>query len=317
MDDAAKTTLAQLLIRDDTLSELAVLRQDAKDLGWRQMAQEREKRGVLTPLYRIAKTLLPQLDISQQNILYYASFATFYTVHDLRNLRPEQTHLYLLCYAWLRYRQLTDNLVDAMAYHMRQMEEQVRAAAKQSFVAEQVRRQQDTPRVGRLLLLYVDDTVADTPPFGNVRQRAYQTLPKDAVQLIGQRMSVKPASKLALHWQAVDALGVRIRRHLRPLYLAINFAGSTPDNPWLAAMAWMKGVFAKQQRLSQLPLAECPATTLPERLRPYLLTFDAKGVPTGLQADRYEFWLYRQIRKRLQSGGDLRRRQLPISSPCG
>src|SRR3546814_12547726 len=30
--------------------------------------------------------------------------------------------------------------------------------------------------------------------------------------------------------------------------------------------------------------------------------FDAEGKPTGLHADRYEFWLYRQVRKRFQSG---------------
>mgnify|MGYP001581058556 FL=1 len=33
-----------------------------------------------------------------------------------------------------------------------------------------------------------------------------------------------------------------------------------------------------------------------------MLTFDANGKPTELNADRYEFWLYRQIRKRFQSG---------------
>ena len=59
---------------------------------------------------------------------------------------------------------------------------------------------------------------------------------------------------------------------------------------------------AKTQRLSQRPLAECPEATLPKRLRPYLLRFDADGQPSGLHADRYEFWLYRQIRKRLKSG---------------
>lgn len=68
------------------------------------------------------------------------------------------------------------------------------------------------------------------------------------------------------------------------------------------ALAWAKGVFTKQQRLSQRPLAECPAATVPKRLRPYLLTFDADGKPTGLHADRYEFWLYHQVRKRFQSG---------------
>ncbi|MDN6929074.1 Tn3 family transposase, partial [Klebsiella pneumoniae] len=139
-------------------------------------------------------------------------------------------------------------------------------------------------------------------PFGEVRQRAYKIMPRDTLQTTAQRMSVKPASKLALQWQAVDELADRMRRHLRPLYVALDLSGSNPDSPWLAALPWAKGVFAKQQRLSQRPLDEWPAATLPKRLRPYLLTFDADGKPTGLHADRYEFWLYRQIRKRLQSG---------------
>jgi TnpA family transposase len=302
LDDAAKAALAQLLVRDDTLSELAALKQDVKDFGWRQMAQERAKRARLEPLYRIAKVLLPRLAISQQNLNHYASLANFYTIHDLRSFKPEQTHLYLLCYAWLRYRQLTDNLVDALGYHMKQFEDESKARASKHFVAEQVRRQQDTPQVGRLLSLYVDDTVGDATPFGDVRQRAYKIMPKDALLSAAQRLSVKPASKLALRWQVVDGLAERIRRHLRPLYGALDFAAIDPDNPWLAALAWAKGVFSRQQRLSQRPLAECPVATLPKRLRPNLLILDAEGQPTGLHADRYEFWLYRQIRKRLKSG---------------
>ena len=302
LDDAAKAALAQLLVRDDTLSQLAALKQDAKDFGWRQMIREREKRALLEPLHRIAKALLPKLGVSQQNLLYYASLANFYTVHDLHNLKADQTRLYLMCYAWQRYRQLSDNLVDAMAYHMKQLEDESSALAQKLFLAEHVRRQQDTPQVGRLLLIYVDDTVADATPFGNVRQRAYKIMPRDTLRITGQRLSVKPVSKLALHWQAVDSLTERIRRHLRPLYVALDFASTVPDSPWLAALAWAKSVFARQQRLSQRPLAECPAATLPQRLRPYLLTFDADGKPTGLHAGHYEFWLYRQIRKRFQSG---------------
>ena len=303
LDEPAKAALGQLLVRDDTLSQLAALKQDAKDFGWRQMAREREKRTTLEPLHRIAKALLPVLGVSQQNLLYYASLANFYTVHDLRNLKADQTQLYLLCYAWVRYRQLSDNLVDAMAYHMKQLEDEGSADAKQAFVAEQTRRQQNTPQqVGRLLSLYIDDSVPDPTPFGDVRQRAYKIMPRDTLQTTAQRMSEKPLNKLALHWQAVDALAERIRRHLRPLYVALDLAGTNPDSPWLAALAWAKGVFAKQQRLSQRPLAECPVATLPKRLRPYLLTFDADGKPIGLHADRYEFWLYRQVRKRFQSG---------------
>ncbi|CAH2802353.1 MAG: Transposase [uncultured Caballeronia sp.] len=81
------------------------------------------------------------------------------------------------------------------------------------------------------------------------------------------------------------------------MYVELNIVGTSPNNPWLAALAW-EAVFAKQPRLSQRPFAECPAATLPKHLRPYLLIFGAEGQPTGLHGDRYEFWLYRQIRKR-------------------
>jgi len=55
------------------------------------MARECEKRAMLEPLHRIAKALLPTLGISQQNLLFYASLANFYTVHALRNLKADQT----------------------------------------------------------------------------------------------------------------------------------------------------------------------------------------------------------------------------------
>ena len=302
LDDMSRAALDQLLARDDTLSELTALRQDAKDFRWKQMAREREKRAKLEPLYRIAKTVLLKLAISQQNLLYYASLAIFYTAHDMRNLKPEQTHLYLLCYVWQRYRQLTDNLVEALGYHMKQLEEDSKASGNKHFIAEQVRRQQETPQVGRLLLLYVDDTMADATPFGNVRQRAYKIMARDELEIAGRRLSIKPTSKLVLRWQVIDGLAERIRRHLRPLYVALDFACVDPNNLWLAALAWVKGVFAKQQRLSQRSFTEFSEATLPKRLRPYLMTFDAEDKPTGLQGDRYEFWLYRQIRKRFRSG---------------
>nr|CAA70598.1 transposase [Pseudomonas putida] len=305
LDESAKAALGQLLVRDDTLSQLAALKQDAKDFGWRQMAGEREKRATLKSLHGIAKALLPKLGISQQNLLYYASLANFYTVHDLRHLKAEQTRLYLLCYAWVRYRQLTDNLVDAMAFHMKKLEDEsarVRNSPLSPNSCDAIRKR----AVGRLLSLYVDDSVADPTPFGEVRQRAYKIMSRELLQNTAHGMSVKPLNKLALHWQAVDGLAERIRRHLRPLYVALDFRRTAPDNPWLAALTWAKSVFAKQQRLSQRPLDECPAATLPKRLRPYLLMFDRKARRQACMPIGYEFWLYRQ------SGNASRRAELYI-----
>uniref|UniRef100_UPI000BE428F8 Tn3 family transposase n=1 Tax=Escherichia coli TaxID=562 RepID=UPI000BE428F8 len=302
LDDPTIAELDKLIERDDTLSRLAVLRQDARDFGWRQMRNEREKRAVLEPLHRKACEILPALNISQQNLLYYASLANFYTVYDLRSLKPGQTRLYLLCYAWIRYRQFSDNLVDAMFFHMKQLEDESRNMAKKLLADVQEKHRRETSKIGRLLSLYVDDSVPDPTTFGEVRQRAWKIMPREALKSTAQRMSVKPVGKLTMQWQVVDGMTALIRRNLRPLYLSLDLTSMVRDNPWVKALNWLRVVFSKKQTLSQRPLEECPPETLPSRLHPYLLESGEEGETARLNAGRYEFWLYRQIRKRFLSG---------------
>jgi len=97
LDASARTALDKLIERKETLSELAAIKQDAKHFGYNMMVKEREKRATLEPLYQLAKTLLPTLDLSQQNLHYYASLAHYYTVYDLRRMKPGQTYLYRRC----------------------------------------------------------------------------------------------------------------------------------------------------------------------------------------------------------------------------
>lgn len=280
LDDTTIAGLDKLIERDDTLSRLAVLRQDARDFGWRQMSHEREKRAILEPLHRKACDILPALNISQQNLLYYASLANFYTVYDLRNLKSGQTRLYLLCYAWIRYRQFSDNLVDAMFFHMKQLEDESRSVAKQLMADVQEKHRRETFKIGRLLSLYVDDSVPDPTTFGEVRRRAWKIMPREALKTTAQRMSVKPVSRLALQWQAVDSMTALIRRHLRPLYMSLDLTSVVRDSPWAKALNWLRIVFGKKQTLSQRSLEECPPETLPARLRPYLLEYGEDGEPT-------------------------------------
>jgi len=302
LDDAARAALQKLLVRDNTLSELAAIKQDAKNFGHKMMAAERQKRATLAPIYAMAKALLPCLDISQLNIAYYASLANFYTIYDLRRLQSGQCHLYLLCYAWQRYRQLSDNLAGALGYQMKRLEDNTKKTANQQAAKVHTERQQAVPLVGRLILLYVDDTIEDTIPFGTVRRQAFRIMPKEALLLTGQLLSEKPVNQMDLRWQSVDKQSGRCTKNLRPLAMALDFDSSEGDSPWLAALRWMKSVFGRQQRLAQRPLDEIPINTIPRRLRAYLLNFDQDGKPTGLRGDRYEFWVYRQLRKHLDVG---------------
>ena len=250
LDESAKAALGQLLVRDDTLSQLAAL-QDAKDFGWRQMAGEREKRATLKSLHGIA-ALLPKLGISQQN-LHYASLANFYTVHDLRHLKAEQTRLYLLCYAWVRYRQLTDNLVDAMAFHMKNLRTRAARVRNSPLSPNSC----DAIRKRRRLAAAVAVRGRQRGRSDAVRRGAPTRL-QNHVQGIAAKHGAAHERQATEQTGAALAGGGRPgRTHSTPSTAAVRRARLRrhgPDNPWLAALTWAKSVFAKQQRLSQRPL---------------------------------------------------------------
>jgi len=77
-----KSSLQELLSKEksETLSDLADLKQDAKDFKPRMMAAEREKLHLIKPLYLLANSLLPKLDLSHKNVQYYASLVDYYTI---------------------------------------------------------------------------------------------------------------------------------------------------------------------------------------------------------------------------------------------
>jgi TnpA family transposase len=302
LNDAARAEFQKLIVRENTLSELAAIKQDAKHFGYQMMVMERQKRATLESVYRLAKTLLPKLEISQKNHHYYASLANYYTIYDLRRLKPGQTYLYLLCYAWQRYQQLNDNLVSALFYQLKKLEDETKAIAERQFSHLQANQHQEAPRVGRLILLYVDDAIDDATSFGTVRRQAFDIMPKDILLSAAQRLCEHSPSQMELRWQAVDKVAGRCKKNLRPLAMTLEFSSTLPRSPWLLALRWMKSTFSRQQTLVQRPLSEIPDGTLPKRLRAHLLVLDKEGKAKSIRGERYEFWIYRQIRKRLEIG---------------
>jgi len=267
------------------------------------MGLECQKRLTLAPLYAIAKVLLPSLDISQLNIAYYASLANFYTIYDLRRFKSGQTNLYLLCYAWQRYRQLTDNIVEAFGYHTRQLEDGTKAVANQQAAKILNERQQTTPRVGELLLLYVDDSLTDVTPFGAVRSRAFSIMPEDTLRSTGKLLTSTPVSQIDLRWQAVDKQSGLCTKKSTSAGNGSGFRQQQRQWQNLVGRAAMdEEGFSRQHQLAKQRVEDIPACTVPTRLRNYLLNFDQDGKPIGLRGDRYEFWVYRQLRKRIDMG---------------
>lgn len=297
----AKDEMQKLLLKEDTLSGLAALKQDAKNFKTQMMINERNKLLKLKPFYVIAKSLLPALALSQKNIQYYASLADYYSIRELREkLLPELTQLYLLCYAWQRYRQINDNLVDAFCYHLNQVNMESKVIASNSFANYLAEQQDENILMRKLAHFWVDKTIADNISFGNIRKAVFKIVPeKELAEKIA--LNNNALRKIHFKWKAIDDMANRIKINLRPIMIALDIESELPDNKWIAAIAWLKAIFSNKSNLRACPVLECPEGTIPKRLQNYLLETNACHQAT-LRAERYEYWIYRQLRKQIQVG---------------
>ena len=151
LDADDKKEITSLILREEGVSKLAALHQDAKNFGFKMMLKEREKHKTLEFFYIIAQNILKHLTISQQNINHYADLAIYHNSRDLLILSHNQSHLYILCYIFKKYQEVNDNLVEAFRYNTKKMDEKIRTKVKKQYQEEKA----DTERrIGRLLLLY-------------------------------------------------------------------------------------------------------------------------------------------------------------------
>lgn len=303
LSDQNKLLLKNLLQEEETLSGLAELKRDAKDFKSRMMDAEREKLVAIKPLYMTAKSFLPILKLSHQNISYYASLVHYYTIHDLRErIKPEQSYLYLLCYIWERYRQLSNNLMDAFCIHLKQFEDVLKIKAKEAYTQHALNQQTELGAMRRLAKYFVAEEVPDDRHFGDVRQEAFTTvISKEKLQEHVGNLDESTLSEIDFYWKTMDQEFHRYKLHLRPLLMTLDFSSVIADSPWLFAINWLKKTFNAGKQLHQWPIEDWPDKTLPKRLKSFLISTNLKG-KQRLNADRYEFWIYRQLKKRIKSG---------------
>lgn len=250
LNEESKQAIDQLLSRDDVISYLAALKQDSKDFGYKLMTTERQKLETIKPLYLLVKQLIPKLGISRQNLLYYADLVNYYTVYELRNQNPKQSYLYLLCYVWQRYLQLTDNLINAFGYHLKRFDEETKETAEEGFIKHSRRQQVQSATIGRLLQLYVDENVSDNTTFGEIRKKfVFPLMPEDALRNTAHQLIQKPITELSLKWKAVDTIGHKFKKHLRAIFMTLDFASATTNHPWVLAIEQLKQDFSKQKNL--------------------------------------------------------------------
>lgn len=100
----------------------------------------------------------------------------------------------------------------------------------------------------------------------------------------------------AFQWEHIDRAAPRFKRHLRPVLQSVEFAAPSTGDPLIEAVHFLKSAFPKGKPLGQYADTVFPTRCIPDKFKRYLYLKDAQRLKR-LLPDRYEFFVYRQLRQ--------------------
>jgi TnpA family transposase len=301
IDASAKAALNRLLEDTRGLHEITLLKRDPRDFSHREIRREAERGEEMRALYDLSQRLLPQLNISKENIKYYASLVDYYSVHRLRQLSGSMVYVYLLCFIQHRYQKLHDNLIQSLLHHVRKHGDDAREAAKEMVYALRVATNADITKGGQILKLFTDDGIAGSLPFEEVRRKAFAMLDAPRLDAVADYLTTQARfDEKAFEWQHLDRAAQRIKVNLRPILQGVEFAAAAPDDPLIEALRFLEKASRIGKALTAYREQDIPLHWVPEKMRRYL--YEKNDGRRRLLADRYEFLLYRQLRNGVEAG---------------
>ncbi len=296
LPNTIKDVLNELLISDDGLSRLAQLRKEPKDFSHKVITEEIQKRESIRPLYDITIKTLPTCDISNENIRQYANMVGYYSTTRLRRIKRDDSYLYLICFIFHRYQKINDDLINAFIYHVNKYINEAKASAKDQVYEYKTEANRYLKDAARVLQLFVDENMAEDVSFSRVKEMAFEMLAKEKFPVVSQYISKMQFDEIEYEWNHYVRLANTFKRNLRQIFLNIDFRGHSSNYTLIQAASFLKEVLSKKNILGRIKPESFPQAIIPEKLKRYICS------ETGINADKYEFLIYRHLRSCLQAG---------------
>jgi len=304
---AIKEKLDRLLIAETSLYELTLLKKEPRDFSYSEITREVHKRESIKSLYEYSCEFLPQFSISNENIKYYASLVDYYSIFRLTRFNLGTIYVYLICYIFNRFQKINENLINSFIYHVRKYSDQATDVAKERVYQQAVEGNNHLKPAGKVLSLFIDDTLPDEMRFGDVKTIAFKILQKEKLRFVSQYISSGTFDEVGYEWNHYVQTSMTIKRNLRHIFLSLDFESKASQDPLIKAVAFLKEYFTKNRKERDAMTLEVPEEIIPKTLRRYLFEKEEKKsgkgkTINGINLDKFEFLVYKQLREGLESG---------------
>jgi TnpA family transposase len=285
-----KRELSQILLRESTFYELTALKKRIKDFKLKQIKQEINKHQSIKDLYLFFCQTLPTLKLSNENVKYYASLAEYYPIHRLQNMPRMQAYLYLSCFIYHCYEEISDNLINSFIFLGSNFAQQAKAYSHEKIAENSLEQKNQLNKTGELIKIFVDESIDDNSPFGEVKKKAFSIIDEDKIKQVVRYLSGEKLSAGFHEWEFITYSARKISLYLRPLFLSLDFKSTFDSDPVIKAADLLKEILGQGKQLW-----------------PELKTAIKKKISKGKkpwirELPQYEFLIYSMLRKGLEAG---------------
>ena len=173
-----------------SLYEITQLKHEPRSFANRELAREIQRGQQIKPLYDIARRLLPQLNISNESIKYYASLIHYYSVYQMSQRDFSLISVYLLCFISHRYQMVEDHLIITFLHHVQSYQTKCRLVAQQMVYEQTITYTKNLKKAGQVLYLLINsDTMPDENSIAQLREKAYQIINRTELDAVAHQLS--------------------------------------------------------------------------------------------------------------------------------
>lgn len=298
LDDKEKALLDDLLEKPDTgMYPFTWLQKEPSSFKYYQLRGQLRRSELIAPIYKIVMRIRIELGISHENIRYYGSIAQDYKVFNLKNLKGNMRYIYLLCFAYNRYRSINDILVEGFRYHVWGLEKSAGKFADKQISIHQLEAHESLSKVPRVLALFEDKTIPDQLLFKQVRKMAFAILSPKGFQLVSQLIHKNRLDKKELTWLFYQYNKRLISLYLRPLGIFFELDNHIKCENLIEALDFIKDIVGSKKYLTKVPPGDFPCTFLSKKRKQYILNEEG-----NVASYKYEMALYQALRSKLEAG---------------
>ncbi len=248
-----KEQLKQLLTdQSKGFYQLTWLQKEPPNFSTYAMRGQIERKLILQSLYKIANRILVKLEISEENTRYYGQLANHYPIYKLNQFKGDYIYLLLLCFVHYRYQQVNDTLIEAFKINVRSYQGEAKKAVKEFIYRYHKEVNQQLIKVPKVLSFFIDDTISDGTPFGEVRKDVFAFLQKEEIVLVNNHIDKNHVDEDERRWEYYGEIQRKITLNLRHLFKCLDFHNANKSSPLMSAIIVVTSIFKTGKTLNQV-----------------------------------------------------------------